>query len=72
MKTHPDSHGEVDDMKLRSIIELHNSLLPESLDFRDSFCKAESYLQKVPVLLHDKLDHKRRGGLSDLSSHDNM
>ena len=60
----------VDDRKLRNIIELHNSLLPESLDCRDSFCEAEGYLRKVPVLLHDKLDHRRRGGLSDLSSHD--
>ena len=72
MQTQPDSCGAVDDRKFRNIIELHNSLLPESLDCGDSFCKAEGCFRKVPVLLHDKLDHRRQGGLSDLGSHDDM
>ena len=70
MQYHPDPRGFVGDRKLKNIIELHNSLLPESLDCGDSFCKAEGYLRKVPVLLHDILDHRRQGGLSDLGSHD--
>ena len=72
MQYHPDPCGVVGDRKLRNTIEHHNSLLPEYLDCGDSFCEAEGYLGKVPVLLHDKLDHRRRGGLSDLGSHDNM
>ena len=70
MQSHPDPHGVMGDRKLRNIMGLHDSLLPESLDCGDSFCKAEGYLRKVPVLLHDKLDHRRRGRLSDLGSHD--
>ena len=60
----------VDDGKLRNIIELHNSLLPESLDCRDSFCEAEGCFRKVPVFLHDKLDLRRRRYFSDLGSQD--
>ena len=55
---------------LQAVIE-GSKVLPEFLDCRNASCNTKGCFRKVPVFLHDKLDHRRGGGLSDLGSHDN-